>query len=175
LSYTNEIEASKPWRFFSSPRVLLRQVLSRRLRLQAAFTAEPFLTNQSVQSLVAVEGNESVLKPLLAILNSRLLSWFFVTVNSAARRDDFPKIIIKQTRELPIPKFDRPRHRRLTSLVDAIISANTRLSVEQLPQRWEQIQRQIDATDRQIDQLVYELYGLTDEEIRIVEEATAAE
>jgi len=28
------------------------------------------------------------------------------------------------------------------------------------------------ATDRQIDQLVYELYGLTDEEIRIVEEAT---
>jgi hypothetical protein len=33
------------------------------------------------------------------------------------------------------------------------------------------IQRQIDATDRQIDQLVYELYGLTDEEIRIVEGA----
>lgn len=33
------------------------------------------------------------------------------------------------------------------------------------------IQRQIDATDRQIDQLVYELYGLTDDEIRIVEEA----
>ncbi len=36
------------------------------------------------------------------------------------------------------------------------------------------LQRQIDATDRQIDQLVYELYGLTDEEIRIVEESTAA-
>ena len=34
------------------------------------------------------------------------------------------------------------------------------------------IQRQIDATDRQIDQLVYELYGLTEDEIRIVEEAT---
>jgi outer membrane lipopolysaccharide assembly protein LptE/RlpB len=34
------------------------------------------------------------------------------------------------------------------------------------------IQRQIDATDRQIDQLVYELYGLTDDEIKIVEEAT---
>ena len=28
-----------------------------------------------------------------------------------------------------------------------------------------------DATDRQIDRLVYDLYGLTDEEIRIVEEA----
>ena len=36
------------------------------------------------------------------------------------------------------------------------------------------LQRQIDKTDKQIDQLVYELYGLTDEEIRIVEEETAA-
>jgi hypothetical protein len=36
----------------------------------------------------------------------------------------------------------------------------------------ELIQRQIDATDKQIDQLVYELYGLTDKEIRIVEEGT---
>jgi len=33
----------------------------------------------------------------------------------------------------------------------------------------ENLRRQIDATDRQIDRLVYELYGLTDEEIRIVE------
>jgi type I site-specific restriction endonuclease len=31
------------------------------------------------------------------------------------------------------------------------------------------IQRQIEATDRQIDQLVYELYGLTEEEIGVVE------
>jgi len=34
------------------------------------------------------------------------------------------------------------------------------------------LQRQIDATDRQIDRLVYELYGLTEEEIKIVEEGT---
>jgi len=31
------------------------------------------------------------------------------------------------------------------------------------------LQRQIDATDQQIDQLVYELYGLTEEEIKLVE------
>jgi hypothetical protein len=35
------------------------------------------------------------------------------------------------------------------------------------------IGHQIEATDRQIDRLVCELYGLTDDEIRIVEEATA--
>lgn len=34
------------------------------------------------------------------------------------------------------------------------------------------VQRQIDATDRKIDELVYELYGLTEEEIKTVEEST---
>jgi hypothetical protein len=33
------------------------------------------------------------------------------------------------------------------------------------------LQRQIEATDRQIDKLVYELYGLTEEEVEIVENA----
>jgi len=51
-------------------------------------------------------------------------------------------------------------------------SLRKRLAVEQLPPKREQIQREIDATDRQIDALVYQLYGLTDDEIRIVEEAT---
>lgn len=41
-----------------------------------------------------------------------------------------------------------------------------------MPSHQTAIQRQIDATDRRIDQFVYELYGLTDEEIRIVEEVT---
>jgi len=35
------------------------------------------------------------------------------------------------------------------------------------------VSRQMEATDREIDRLVYELYGLSDEEVRIVEEATA--
>ena len=38
------------------------------------------------------------------------------------------------------------------------------------PQDKEFIQRQIDATDKQIDKLVYELYGLTEDEIKIVED-----
>ena len=40
------------------------------------------------------------------------------------------------------------------------------------PNEKETIQRQIAATDEQIDQLVYELYGLMDDEIKIVGEAT---
>ncbi len=60
----------------------------------------------------------------------------------------------------------------MNSLADTMLCLHKRRSSEQLPQRREQIQREIEATDRQIDQLVYQLYGLSDEEIRIVEEAT---
>jgi len=39
-----------------------------------------------------------------------------------------------------------------------------------VPAKKTRIQRQINTTDNQIDKLVYELYGLTDEEIEIIEE-----
>jgi hypothetical protein len=39
-----------------------------------------------------------------------------------------------------------------------------------IPDERTRIQRQIDAADKQIDKLVYNLYGLTEEEIKIVEE-----
>jgi hypothetical protein len=47
------------------------------------------------------------------------------------------------------------------------------LATARTPHDKTSLQMQITATDRQIDQLVYELYGLTEEEIRIVEERTA--
>jgi hypothetical protein len=42
-----------------------------------------------------------------------------------------------------------------------------------LPHDRDRLRRQIDATDREIDHLVYELYGLTEEEIKLVEENQA--
>ena len=61
---------------------------------------------------------------------------------------------------------------RVEARRSTLLSLHTRLAAETLPQRREQVQREIDATDRQIDQLVHQLYGLTDDDIRIVEHAT---
>jgi hypothetical protein len=57
----------------------------------------------------------------------------------------------------------------MVELVDRMLDLHKRLDAATLPNDKTQIQRQIVATDREIDKLVYELYGLTDEEIRIVE------
>ncbi len=57
---------------------------------------------------------------------------------------------------LPIPKKEKRSKRKIASCL-----AN--------PYEQELLQREIDATDAQIDRLVYDLYGLTEEEIKIVE------
>jgi hypothetical protein len=172
LDYSPEIEGSKPWRFFSEKRILVRQVLSRKLRLQATMTSEAFLSNQSVQSLVRKSRGVEC-EWLLAILNSKLLSWYFVSLNGAARRDDFPKIIIKQTRELPVPQADNRSRSRLSKLAEQMLSLQATVEAAKSPGETERLRRQIDATDRQIDSLVYKLYDLADAEIRMIEEANA--
>jgi hypothetical protein len=51
-------------------------------------------------------------------------------------------------------------------------SSPPELAAAKTPGPKNRLQRQIDTTDRRIDQLVYHLYGLTEEETKIVQEAT---
>ncbi|MEE9614156.1 MAG: hypothetical protein V3W31_04260 [Thermodesulfobacteriota bacterium] len=54
-------------------------------------------------------------------------------------------------------------------LVDGMLDLHKKLATKKTPHEREMIERQIKATDNSIDKLVYELYGLTEEEIRVVE------
>ena len=65
---------------------------------------------------------------------------------------------------------DVARHDRMVALVEQMLALHKRRAAARTPHEQTVFQAQIDATDRQIDRLVYELYGLTGEEIRIVEE-----
>ncbi len=59
----------------------------------------------------------------------------------------------------------------MVGLVETMLKLHKDLPKAKTPHEQESIQRQIAATDRQIDELVCELYGLTEDEIRIVERA----
>jgi len=67
---------------------------------------------------------------------------------------------------------DIARHDRMVSLVERMLDLHKQLPEAATPHEKTALERQIEATDGQIDALVYELYGLTEEEIRIVEEAS---
>jgi precorrin isomerase len=80
--------------------------------------------------------------------------------------------------KIPIRSIDfsnpaeKSHHDRMVKLVDSMLALHKQLSETKSAAQKEIIQRQIHATDAEIDRLVYELYGLTDDEIKIVEEGT---
>ena len=67
---------------------------------------------------------------------------------------------------------DKSRHDRMVNLVERMLDLHKRVDKSKNPNDRELIQRQIDSTDKEIDKLVYELYGLNEEEIKIVESQT---
>ena len=64
---------------------------------------------------------------------------------------------------------DAARHAKMVALVERMLSLHQQLQAAKTPAEKTLLQRQIDATDQHIDALVYELYGLTEAEIKIVE------
>ena len=111
---------------------------------------------------------------VLGCLNSAPLRFYWLA-RFIDQRDTFPKVKGTYLKLLPIAKLsgdNKSLGNLLAEAVRRIITLHKRLATEQHPQRREQIQREIEATDRRIDALVYELYGLTEAEIRIVEDAT---
>jgi hypothetical protein len=58
----------------------------------------------------------------------------------------------------------------MVALVECMLNLHKNLAAATIPADKTHYQHQIRATDRQIDALVYELYGLTEEEIAVVEE-----
>ncbi len=114
---------------------------------------------------------------LLGILNSRLFG-AIVFAKSTQMRGGYFRFSKQYIESTPIPVLDltsvsdKAHHDRMVELVEQMLELHKRLAVAKTPDEKTRLQRQIDATDQQIDRLVYELYGLTEEEIKIVEEAT---
>ena len=117
------------------------------------------------------------LRFILGILNSRLCAFAYGYINPE-RGEALAQVKKKHIEQLPIRPIDfsdptgKARHDRMVKLVETMLKLHKQLAEAKTSHEKTAIQRQINATDKLIDQLVYELYGLTEEEIRIVEEAT---
>jgi hypothetical protein len=84
-------------------------------------------------------------------------------------------IFLKNLQIVPVSlsnPIEEDHHKRIVKLVDSMLALHKQLSEAKSSAQKEIIQRQINTTDAEIDRLVYELYGLTDDEIKIVEEGT---
>jgi hypothetical protein len=111
---------------------------------------------------------------LLGILNSKLTR--FLLINRCDKvQGGFFRLKIIYIEKLPLRTIDfsdpneRAQHDKLVSLVDNMLELQKKYHEARMERDKEIYERQIKIVDAQIDGLVYDLYGLTDEEIEVVE------
>ncbi|MBU0608142.1 MAG: hypothetical protein KKI08_09645, partial [Armatimonadetes bacterium] len=171
LKYGRCLAAPRDPALFEGDRLLVRRIVGE--RLLATRVGEPYVTSQLLQ-IVKPRRPLPTTAFVLGILNSGLMAWYF---RRKYNRQDktFPEIRIYELASLPIRPIDFSspadvaRHDRMVALVQTMLDLHRRLPDAANPRTRDRLTRQIEDTDREIDRLVYELYGLTDEEIAIVE------
>jgi hypothetical protein len=118
-------------------------------------------------------------KYLLGILNSRLF-WFAISnisIPFGIRAGEYRyRLIYQYMEKVPIRVIDdgnaadKALHENLITQVERMLEMQTRKrSGELAPSELERLEREIGATDAEIDDLVYDLYGISDEQRKIIE------
>lgn len=120
-------------------------------------------------------GDKVSLEFILAVLNSHIGTWYFLAIQPRKGKL-FAEVKINHLAEIPIPKLnlsnhkDETKHQEIVDLVNHMIGLQKNIhTAEENSNEWVQLKSEIEKIDKLIDQKVYELYGLTEEEIKIVE------
>jgi len=103
------------------------------------------------------------------------LQFFFKSYFTTKKEDIFPEIQVYQLEQLPIPVRDlsepseKAVHDRIVKLVEQMMSVKERYAAAKSEQEQLRLERFATGLDRQIDEAVYALYGLTEEDINLIE------
>ena len=169
LSYGKHLAEPRSPVLFDGQRLLVRRIVGE--RMIATFTESDFVTSQLLQ--IVKPHNQSSAKYVLGIVNSTLIAYYF---RKKYNRQDktFPEIRIYELASLPIRTInpsdptDGAMHDEMVALVERMLRLHEEKGQVGARPAGE-LEIDIRATDAAIDALVYRLYGLTDEEIKIVE------
>ena len=175
LKYGEHLAEPRTIDLFTGSRVLVRRIVGTRLVL--APVSETLVADQLLHT-VKPHGDETNANFLAAILQSRVVAYYFRKRFNRTEKT-FPEIRVAELAALPIrvidpkKKSDRAQHDALVALVERMLKLHTDLAAAKSPDAQTHLARDIAATDRAIDALVYQLYGLSAEEIALVEQANA--
>ncbi|CAM3410673.1 DUF7149 domain-containing protein [Aequorivita lipolytica] len=157
LKYGKHLGAARDSKYFEGERFIIREIPSKS-GLLVSYTKEDYTVKNTAH--VFIPNPEYNCKYLVGILNSKLMGFYFV--NKFSERDGvFPKAKIGQCRMLPIKIVDEEIESKIVDLVENIFAL-----------KQTDVKADTTALEAQIDQLVYQLYNLTEDEVAIIEEAT---
>jgi|JI10StandDraft_1071094.scaffolds.fasta_scaffold186846_1 adenine-specific DNA-methyltransferase len=142
------------------------KIIYAEISIKGAFAMDSFYNFSDTTSFIIPINS----KYLLGILNSSLFSFAFKKASSEIR-GGFLRWKGQYMSEIPIPNSPNPATKeKLTSLVEQMLEAQKPAAGTLTDNDKKLLQQKSDMIDRQIDKLVYELYGLTEEEISLLSE-----
>ncbi len=226
IKYGDWLGAMREERFFTSPRIIIRQIVSGKPpRIYAGFTDQSYYFTQIGFGIIPKP--EFLVKFILSILNSTLITYYHKYKFLDLEKELFQKILIANCKQFPIKSIPIVEQQIFVSKADNIIDLNIELQkkinrfINRIKDNFEiekinnklysfydfdfktllselkkqkvnlslteqdewadyfnnnkteinHLQTDIEKIDKEIDQMVYALYGLTEKEIKIVEDA----
>lgn len=172
-----KLNRARPDEVWNSDKKIITQRISGGLHpIVAALDTENYYSFASTNLILIRDDFRDIYsyELICALLNSKLINFYYVKnfTNASTLTVNISKTFLEK---IPLPlidlnnKEDKEVNDKIVTLVDNIIALNKNLSVEKNPNSITMLNRQINAVDKQIDALVYKLYNLSDEEIRVIE------
>lgn len=160
VKYGKHLACHVDLKYFSKERIVVREITNP--TIIACKIEEDVICVHDPQliSIIAREGQLS-LNILWAILNSKLATFFHFNHSPKATKGAFPKILVQDIKDFPIPDIPERIQETITTKVNDIMLQNQLDS-----------QSDVSAIEKDIDEIVYHLYDLTYDEVRIVDPET---
>lgn len=157
LKYGPWLGAPREKRFFTSPKIIIRQILGEKQKIIAAYSEKDHFFTQIGFSLISKHNDKKELKFLLGLLNSKVMSFYHMNKFLDKQKVTFQKILIANAKKFPIPAVTPAQQKPIIDLVDSILA-----------EKKKDPSADTSKLEEEIDKLVYDLYDLLPEEIAIV-------
>lgn len=158
VKYGKHLACYVDLKFFNSSRLLVREITNP--QIIACLLDELFVNDPQLISVIVRDERYS-LEFLWGILNSKLATYYHFHHSPKATKGAFPKILVQDIKGFPLPIASNEQ-----------ISSLGKVSKKVLTKKKSNLSTDTSALENQIDFLVYHLYGLTYDEVLIVDPET---
>ena len=125
LKYGEHLAAPRTFNIFSGSKLIIREITGTFPKsIISTFSDELYLFNRSNIAIIEKEGTNISLKYILVILNSSLMSYYFLKSTAKSVRKMFPKIILNDLRKFPIKKIDIEKQTLFIEKADIMLDLN---------------------------------------------------
>jgi hypothetical protein len=145
---------------FERNKILTRQTAD---EIIAAYDTDYFYYSNTLHGTTITDSKYNPIY-VMALMNSTLMTWYYRSTTTEEGKV-FAQIKIQILRKLPIKEASKSEQQRFINIINRILDKTKDDDYLQNPKK----QAKVKTLEAEIDQLVYKLYDLTPEEIKIVE------